>query len=244
MAPKLNVKIESLSYADIDACAEISRRDGYDMHRMARRGYLGNPERKTMVLVKAVDVDVGSIVGYGGCAFPNVKQASIPWIGPADAKPQEQGPKSEAGDKVTREPGQTLKPDAIERPHALEDKDMQYFQYKVIPAGEPCITVMGLAVAPAHQSPGVGSALLGNGNTIADRLRLTIWAHSSHQAVDAYGKAGFEPVRVLHLDLDEYEPRPLGDNEPVMGNKRSGKWGHYVIQYMKREPGEVNTETM
>ncbi|KAM3428334.1 hypothetical protein MY4824_008881 [Beauveria thailandica] len=126
MAPKLNVKIESLSYADIDACAEILRdtfaidprtivkqlgRDGYDMHRMARRGYLGNPERKTMVLVKAVDVDVGSIVGYGRFAFPNVKQASIPWIGPADAKPQEQGPKSEAGDKVTREPGQTLKPE-------------------------------------------------------------------------------------------------------------------------------------
>ncbi|OAA37064.1 Acyl-CoA N-acyltransferase [Beauveria brongniartii RCEF 3172] len=179
-----------------------------------------------MVFVKAVDVDVGSIVGYGGWVFPHVKQASIPWIGPADAKSQEQGPKTQAGGKVTQQPDFQREPDAIERLHALGDEDMQCFQYKVIPAGEPCMIVMGIAVAPAHQSRGVSAAL------------------SSGTAVDAYGKAGFEPVRVLHLDLDEYAPRPPRDNEPVMGKKGSGKWGHYVVQHMKREPREANAETM
>ncbi|KAM3502483.1 hypothetical protein MY10362_004827 [Beauveria mimosiformis] len=197
MAPKLNVKIESLNYADIDACADISRdsfaivphtiikqlgRHGYNMHGMARQGYLGNLERKNMVFVKAVDVDVGSIVGYGGWVFLH-----------------EQGPKTEAGDKVTQVPDFKREPDAIEPLHALEDEDMQYFQYKVIPAAEPCMIVMGIAVAPAHQSRGVGSALLGHGNAIADRLGIPIWVHSLERAVDAYGKAGFEPVRVLHL---------------------------------------------
>ncbi|KAM3505567.1 hypothetical protein MY11210_007904 [Beauveria gryllotalpidicola] len=203
MPPKLNVKIESLNYADIDACADISPdsfsidphtivkqlgRDGYDMHDMARR-------------------------------------TLIPWIGPADAKPQEQGTEAKAGDKVTQQLDFKREPDAIERLHTLEDEDMQYFQYK---------------------SRGVGSALLGHGNAIADRLGLPIWVHSSHQAVNAHGKGGFEPVRVLHLDLDETStrPRPPRDDEPVMGKKGSGKWGHYVIQYMKREPREFNEETM
>ncbi|KAJ3473704.1 hypothetical protein NLG97_g10172 [Lecanicillium saksenae] len=63
MAAKSSIAIEPLNYADIDACAAISRdsfavdphtivkqlgRDGYDMHAMARRGYLANLERKDM----------------------------------------------------------------------------------------------------------------------------------------------------------------------------------------------------
>ncbi|KAF1738736.1 hypothetical protein CRV24_000664 [Beauveria bassiana] len=206
-------------------------RDEYGMHSITRRGYLGNLERKNMVFVKAVDVDVGNI-------------ALIPWTGLADAKPQEQATETEAGDKVTQEPDSKKEPDAIQRLHALADEDMQFFQYKLIPAGEPCMIALGLAVAPAHQSRGVGSALLGHGNAIADHLGLPIWVHSSHQAVDAYEKAKVEPIRVLHLDLDEYAPRSPRDDEPVMSTKGSGKWGHYVIQYMKREPREVNEETM
>ncbi|KAM3527394.1 hypothetical protein MY4038_006377 [Beauveria bassiana] len=244
MAPKLNVKIQPLNYADMAACADISRRDGYDMHSITRREYLGNLERKNMVFVKAVDVDVGNIVGYGGWVFPHVKQALIPWTGLADAKLQEQATETEAGDKVTQEPDSKREPDAIQRLHALEDEDMQYFQHKLIPAGEPCMIALGLAVAPAPRSRGVGSALLGHGNAIADHLGLPIWVHSSHQAVDAYEKAQVEPIRVLHLDLDEYAPRSPRDDEPVMSTKGSGKWGHYVIQYMKREPREVNEETM
>ncbi|KAM0740052.1 hypothetical protein ACQRIT_005236 [Beauveria bassiana] len=156
MTPKLNVKIQPLNYADMAACADISRRDGYDMHSITRREYLGNLERKNLVFVKAVDVDVGNIVGYGGWIFPRVKQALIPWT---DSKRE---------------------PDAIQRLHALEDEDMQYFQHKLIPAGEPCMIALGLAVAPAPRSRGVGSALLGHGNAIADHLGLPIWVHSSH----------------------------------------------------------------
>ncbi|KAM3519237.1 hypothetical protein NHJ13051_007631 [Beauveria bassiana] len=106
-------------------------RDGYDMHSITRREYLGNLERKNMVFVKAVDVDVGHIVGYGGWVFPHVKQALIPWTGLADAKLQEQATETEAGDKVTQEPDSKREPDAIQRLHALEDEDMQYFQHKL-----------------------------------------------------------------------------------------------------------------
>lgn len=248
MAPKLNVTIAPLNYADIDACASISRdsfaidphtvvkqlgRDGYDMYAMARRGYLGNLERQNMVFVKAVDVDTGVLVGYGGWVFPHVKRELVPWTEPADAKPEQ----AQEEDKTAQAPETKREPDSIDRLHAMEDEDMQYFQHKLIPANEPCMIVMGLAVAPAHQSRGVGRALLQHGNAIADRLRLPIWVHSSHQAVEAYGKGGFEPVRVLDVDLDEYAPRPPRDDEPVMGDgaQGSGKWGHYIIKYMKRE---------
>ncbi|KAM3505580.1 hypothetical protein MY11210_007917 [Beauveria gryllotalpidicola] len=147
MPPKLNVKIESLNYADIDACADISP-DSFsiDPHTIVKQ-----LERKNIVFIKAVDLDAGSIISYEGWVFPHVKQTLIPWIGPADAKPQEQGTEAKAGDKVTQQLDFKREPDAIERLHTLEDEDMQYFQYKVISAGEPCMIVMGLAVAPAHQ---------------------------------------------------------------------------------------------
>ncbi|XWX00880.1 hypothetical protein V2A60_008903 [Cordyceps javanica] len=249
LLPKLNIAISPLNYADIDACAGISRdsfaidphtivkqlgRDGYDMHAMARRGYLANLARRDMVFVKAVDADTGAVVGYGGWVFPHVRPDLVPWTGPADAKPQEEE-EEEEGEKEEG-PGPKRQPDAIDRLHALEDEDMRYFQRTLIPAGEPCMIVMGLAVAPAHQSRGVGGALLRHGNAVADRLGLPVWVHSSHQAVEAYRKGGFEPVRVLDVDLDEYAPRPPRDDEPVMGDRGSGAWGHYVIQYMKREP--------
>lgn len=247
MAP-LNVTIEPLNYADINACADISRdafavdphtlvkqlgRDGYDMHAMARRGYLSNLSRKNMVFVKAVDVDTRKVVGYGGWVFPHVKAELVPYVGPSDAKPdeeQEEERKEEKQEKPKREP------DAIDRLHAIEDEDMQFFQHKLIPAGEPCMIVMGLGVAPALQSRGIGRALLNYGNAIADKLGVPIWVHSSHQAVGAYGSGGFVSVRKLDVDLDEYAPRSPKEGEPVMGERGSGKWGHYVIEYMKREP--------
>lgn len=247
MAHKLNIAITPLNYADINACANISRdsfamdphtivkqlgRDGYDMYAMARRGYISNLERKNMVFVKAVDINTGAIVGYGGWIFKNFQQDLVPWIQPADAKPEEEQEKN----KVPKEPEAEREPDSIDRLHAMEDEDMQYFLHKLIPVSDPCMIVMGVAVAPAHQSRGVGSALLQHGNAIADRRGLPIWVHSSHQAVEAYGKSGFEPVRTLDVDLDEYAPRPPRDDEPVMGEKGSGKWGHYVIKYMRREP--------
>ncbi|KAJ6779435.1 hypothetical protein PWT90_10267 [Aphanocladium album] len=250
MAAKLSITIKPLNYGDIDACANISRdsfavdphtivkqlgRDGYDMHAMARRGYLANLERKNMIFVKAVDENTGAVVGYGGWVFPHVKQELVPWIGPSDAKPPSEPKETDTGAK-TEKPSEDREPDSIDRLHAMEDEDMQYFQHKLIPANEPCMIIMGLAVAPAHQSKGVGRVLISHGNAIADSLGLPIWVHSSHQAVEAYGKGGFEPVRMLDIDLDEYAPRPPKDDEPVMGDKGGGKWGHYVIKYMKREP--------
>lgn len=245
---KLDVAIQGLNYADIDACARIASdsfavdphtivkqlgRDGYSMYDISRSGWLGGLEHKNFVYVKAVDVESGQVVGYMGWVFPHVQQDLIPWTGPTDTKPEEK-PQDETTEKA--EPETTKEPDSIDRLHAMEDEDMQYWQDNIIPAKQPCMVVLGLGVAPAFQSRGVGTALLRHGNAIADRLGVPTWVHSSHQAVEAYGKAGFEPVRVLDVDLDEYAPRPPTDDEPVMGEKGSGKWGHYVIKYMRREP--------
>lgn len=256
MAPKLDVVVENLNYADIDACAQISKdsfavdphtivkelgRDGYDMYAMARDGYLRNLERDIFVFVKAVDTATRQVVGYCGWVFPHVDKALIPWTGPSDAKPEakEEGKKQETTeDDQDKEPDTKREPDAIDRLHKLEDEDMQYWQKNITPKG-PHMIIMGLGVAPAHQGRGVGSALLRYGNAIADKLGLSISVHSSHQAVDAYAKAGFVTTRKLDVDLDEYAPRPPKDDEPVMGDKGTGKWGHYVIQYMKREPAKA-----
>ncbi|OAQ98682.1 hypothetical protein LLEC1_07809 [Akanthomyces lecanii] len=105
----------------------------------------------------------------------------------------------------------------------MEDEDMQCFQHKLIPVNEPCMIVVGVAVAPGHQSCGVGSALLQHGNAIADRPSLPIWVLSSHQAVEAYGKGGFEAARTLDVDLDEYAPRPARDDEPGIGDRGRGR---------------------
>lgn len=125
---------------------------------------------------------------------------------------------------------------SIDRLHALEDADMQFWLSDLVPSDTPCIFVIGLTVSPSHQSRGVGSALLRYGNAIADDLGLPIWVHSSHQAYEAYTIFGFETTRELDIDLDEYAPRGPTEGEEVMGKKGSGKWGRYVIRYMRRIP--------
>lgn len=162
----------------------------------------------------------------------------VPWNGPSDGKSQG----SDAVEVITEtaEDGQEDGSDkgeqsSIDRLHALEDADIQEWVTKQIPPGQ-CIFINSLNVSPSYQSSGVGSTLLQYGNAIADRLRSSIWVHSSHQAFKAYQKAGFEVRRTPDLDLDEYTPRPPQNDEEVMEEKDSGKWGRYIIRYMERIP--------
>lgn len=124
---------------------------------------------------------------------------------------------------------------SINRLHALEDADIQEWVVKQIPPGQ-CIFINSLNVSPSYQSRGVGSTLLQYDKAITDRLCLFTWVHSSHQAFKAYQKAGFEVRRTLDLDLDEYAPTPPQNDEEVMGEKGSGKWGRYIIRYMEGIP--------
>lgn len=242
----INVSIEPLNYADIEACAQIAAdsfavdphtivkqlgRDGYDMAEIFRNIFLTNLERKTVIHVKAVDQDTGKIVGHGGWAFRGADPATIPWKAPSDAKPAME----EKATKPQEEPKPASKEEnggRIDELHALEDADMQHWMKEMIPSTAPCIFIAGLQVAPEYQSKGVGSALIKHGNSIADQVGLPVYVHSSDQAWKAYAKFGFTTMKELDIDLDKYAPRPPRDDEPVMGEK--GKWGHYAIRYMVR----------
>lgn len=216
------------------------------MYTISRSDFLNTLHRKTCIYVKAVDDETGEIVGHAGWSFRGLDPELIPWVGPGDAKPEaeEQAEGQEKNDEPKgedRKDDRNAEENSIDRLHALEDADMQYWLSNLVPTDTPCMFVRGLIVSPQYQSRGVGSALMRHGNAIADNLGLTVWVHSSHQAYEAYKKFGFETMRELDLDLDEYAPRAPREGEEVMGDKGSRKWGRYVIRYMKRLPREGGT---
>lgn len=252
------IRIEPLQYADIPACAQITShafsvdphtivkqlgRKPFDMYEIAQSDFLNTLYRRNYVYVKAVDSESGKIVGHAGWSFRGLDHDLVPWNGPSDEKPEPEAPKVDS-DKIaedeTKADADDVKKinDSIDRLHAIEDADMQYWIKELLPSDMPCVLVQGLIVSPSHQSRGVGSALLQHGNAMADKLNLPVCVHSSHQAYTAYKKTGFGTVRELDIDLDEYAPRTPLDNEEVMGEKGCGKWGRYIIRYMRRKPAD------
>ncbi|KAI1806813.1 acyl-CoA N-acyltransferase [Daldinia bambusicola] len=242
----ISVSIQPLNYADISACARITSsafsvdphtivkqlgRKPFDMYDMSYSSFLDTLHKKTCIYVKAVDEETGDIVGHAGWSFRGLDPALVPWNGPEDTKPMEgdreqwqgrnDGLKTEDEQKDIEERTEN----SIDRLHALEDADMQCWVSNIVPSDTPCIFIVGLIVSPSHQSRGVGSALIQHGNSIADNLGFSVWVHSSHQAYEAYKKFGFEVTRELDIDLDEYAPRGPTEEEHVMGEKGSGKWG-------------------
>ncbi|KAI1771014.1 acyl-CoA N-acyltransferase [Hypoxylon cercidicola] len=242
---RISVSIQPLHYADIPACARITSsafsvdphtivkglgREPFDMYTISRSGFFNTLDRKNYIYVKAVDDETGEIVGHAGWSFRGLDPGLIPWVGPGDTKPmaEEREKGQEKGeipkDENKKDDGEVGK-DSIDRLHALEDADMQYWLSNLVSADMPCVIIIGLIVSPSYQSRGVGSALIQHGNHIADDLGLSVWVHSSHQAYEAYKKYGFEAVRELDINLDEYAPRGPEDGEEVMGEKGSGSWG-------------------
>ncbi|KND89977.1 hypothetical protein TOPH_05302 [Tolypocladium ophioglossoides CBS 100239] len=239
---RISVSIQPLNYADIPACAQITSsafsvdphtivkqlgRKPYDMYTIFRSNFLATLHQKTHIYVKAVDEETGEIVGHSGWAFRGVDEGVIPWRGPGDEKPveAEQGKNDESENEDNKDGGERKEEDSIDRLHALEDADMQHWVSVLIPRDTPCMFIAGLVVSPSHQSRGVGGALIRHGNTIADSLGLFVWVHSSHQAWEAYTKFGFEVMRELDINLDEYAPREPREGEEVIGEKGSGRWG-------------------
>ncbi|KAI1746209.1 acyl-CoA N-acyltransferase [Xylaria scruposa] len=249
----ISVSIQPLNYADIPACARITSSafavdphtvvkqlgpESFDMYKISSSGFMSTLSNKSYVYVKAVDDETGEIVGHAGWKFRDVNEELVPWCGPSDEKPrkEERVIKMEMGNDKKKEDEARKGENSIDRLHALEGRDMNYWLSSIVPPNIPCIFIVGLVVSPSHQSRGVGSALLRYGNDIADKLGLCTWVHSSHQAYEAYKKFGLEAVRELEVDLDEYAPRGPREGEPVMGDKGRGGWGKYVIRYMKRIP--------
>ncbi|KAI0155017.1 acyl-CoA N-acyltransferase [Xylariaceae sp. FL1272] len=255
ISKSITVRIEPFQYADIPACARITShafsidpytivkqlgQKPFDMYDIAQSDFLNTLHRRNYVYVKAVDSESGEIVGHAGWSFRGLpNQDLVPWNGPSDEKPETEVAKTEsdnAAEHTDAEPeGGHKENSSIDRLHAIEDADMQYWIKDLLPSDMPCVLVQGLIVSPSHQSRGVGSALLQYGNAMADGLGLPVWVHSSHQAYEVYRKAGFKTVRELDIDLDEYAPRAPREDEDVMGEKGCGKWGRYVIRYMRRK---------
>jgi GNAT superfamily N-acetyltransferase len=247
----LSVSIKPMDYADIPVCSRYTAdafaadphtlvkqlgRAPFDMYAITTQGFLAGLEKKTQLHVKAVDDETGETVGHASWILRGIKEGEAAWIGPSDMKPA-----AEARSETEARPAAAAQKEehhdsAIDRLHALEDASMRDWLQNGIPADTPCMIVLGLAVAPTHQSRGVGSALLRHGNALADALGVSIWVHSSHQACAAYQKAGFAITNELAVDLDEYAPRPPKPGEAVMGDKGRDIWGRYVIKYMQRRP--------
>ncbi|KAI0188397.1 hypothetical protein F4808DRAFT_307004 [Astrocystis sublimbata] len=241
---RMSVSIQPLDTPDIPACARLSAaaftsdphtivkqlgRQPYDMFTIARSDLEENHKRQNFVCVKGVD-DQGGIVGHASWVFSGGGQRRAPSRGTDTGSGNGEPPAVAAAEEA----------DPIERLHALEEADTQYWLQNLVPLDTPCMFVVGLAVSPSHEGKGIGTALLRHGNAIADAHRLSIWAHSSHQAYAAYSKAGFETRRELRIDLDNYAPRPPHDGEATMtGSSQddAGRWGQYVIRYMERMPG-------
>jgi GNAT superfamily N-acetyltransferase len=258
---QLPVVVSPLQYADIHACARITAAafstdrhtivkqlggKPFDMYDISRDGFLATLHRKNYIYVKAVDTS-GNIVGHAGWGFRGVDEAKIPSEGQRD------GPESckEKGESLDFDELSATNPESevregkgknsIDSLHALEDADMQHAMTSLMPSGTSCMYFIGLIVAPEHQSQGVGSELIEFGNAIADRLGIFTWVHSSDQAWRAYARFGFEVVKELTVDLDEYAPSAPGRRwADRLVSTAEGvtveNWGRYTIRYMKRLP--------
>lgn len=120
--------------------------------------------------------------------------------------------------------------DPIKRLEDYINADMNAWMEEVMPEGTRCIYIIDISVAPNHQGRGVGKRLLRWGMRFCDERGVFAWVHSSQGAWKMYEKSGFQIIRELDVDMDEYAPVPPPNEGP------GAKWGHCVFRYMKYFP--------
>jgi len=129
--------------------------------------------------------------------------------------------------------------DPIARLEALTDADMDDFMSSIMPAGTRCLYIMSIVVSPAHQGRGVGTALIQHGTRRADQEGVFAWVHASEAGAGMFERQGFEEVRRLRVDLDEYcGGRRVPEGVDKQGDKETG-WGDYTFRYMVRKPRDA-----
>jgi len=94
--------------------------------------------------------------------------------------------------------------DPIGRLEALTDADMHDFMAQIMPEGTRCSYIMSIVISPRHQGRGVGTALIQHGTRRADEECVFAWVHASEVGAGMFEKQGFEEVRRLAVDLDEF----------------------------------------
>lgn len=219
----------------------------YDMKEVVADSLPGLLQNPRAFAIKVVDPSTGEIMGYCNWGFRGFDPQDLPKLEgkpralekptvTQDGKDKQQaeeprkdkahdGPTSNHVDPET---------DPIARLQALTGADMEAWMEEAMPEGTKCLYIVGLSVSPKYQGRGVGSALLRWGLGICDAEGVFAWVHSSEPAWKMYEKSGFQTIRTLDVDLDEYAPGPPPPNEGP-----DAKWGHYVFRYMKYYPREM-----
>jgi GNAT superfamily N-acetyltransferase len=200
------------------------------------------------VYLKAVQNGLGEVLGSLHFVFYGFKDHQLPslpergnlneietHIRELETQDAKAEPESEETKKKETDPEKRRINDAIDRFEAMESADFRLWQSVIMPSdsGCRCLIIAGFFVATSYQGKGIGSALLRYATEMADEHGVFMWVHSSEAAWRAYEKAGFAIVRMLEVDLDEWAP---------VSPPEGGKWGRYVIRYMKRDARVVNTQ--
>ncbi|PNY25203.1 GCN5-related N-acetyltransferase (GNAT) domain protein [Tolypocladium capitatum] len=252
---KSSFDIQALTLGDVPAAARLSAdafetdrqtemkgsgKEPYDLNKHwleSLPSLLRNPR---IVILKVVDEASGDeasgdVMGYCIWGFRGFQPEEMPVVEgrshpPADASPAKPKDKQESSADPEPKPEPEPETDPIKRLEARTSADMQAWMAEAMPEGTRCIFVVGLSVSPKYQGRGVGSALLRWGTRFCDDNGVFAWVQSSEPAWRMYGKSGFQVIRALDMDLDEYAPMPPPNEGP------GAKWGHYVFRYMKYLP--------
>lgn len=257
--PAQGMRIERLQLEDIPAVATLAGQafesdrqtqmkalgdeDPFDMEKYTIESMPGHLVSRTCHVIKAVNEETGEIMGVCNWGIKGFVPKTMPFfeerVAEAETKAKEETA-AVAELAAVEKPKEEIKPvedeppkeetDPIKRLVALTNGDMNAWMSKVMPPGTKCLFIIGLTVAPKFQGRGVGSALLRWGTRICDENNVFAWVHSSDPAWGMYQKSGFEVIRSLDVDLDEYAPCPPPGEGP------DAKWGHYVFRYMKYFP--------
>jgi GNAT superfamily N-acetyltransferase len=233
----LDITLQSVTYTNISILSQIAAdsfltdrhtqvkqlgRHPYDMSAVMKSDLVQSLASERCLYMKAVDRNTGQILGYCGWGFRlddyGVISRSDPGTPPNESIVRHGGVDEEESSEEK---------DIIDELCDLEDADMKHWVQILMPEGTQCMYIRGLYVKPEVHRKNVGTTLMNWGLEVADQLGLFTWVHSSEGASRFYTKHGFEVIGELDIDLDAWAPRssPLEDG---------GKWGHYVLRYMKR----------
>ncbi|PHH83368.1 hypothetical protein CDD83_3001 [Cordyceps sp. RAO-2017] len=246
-----NFTIRAVQLEDVPAIAQLSAdafetdrqtqlkglgKEPYDMRAETLRSLPELLRNRRCVVLKAVETQSGEIMGYCTWGFRGLERGEMPIPdggSETEAPAQPPRPVSDESAESPVQPQQGPPPpesDPVKRLEARTGADLQAWMAEVMPDKTRCLFVVGLSVSPRQQSRGVGSALLRWGTRVCDDRDAFAWVHSSEPAWGMYQKSGFETVRSLDIDLDEYAPAPPPGEGP------DARWGHYVFRYMKYLP--------
>ena len=240
-----SLKIQPLTLEDVPAAAQLSAdafetdrqtvmkglgKEPFDMKQYSLESLPDLLKNPKCVILKVVNDASGEIMGVCNWGFRGYEPEHMPVVEGRTQPPAKPKAKQEPPNNADSIPEPQPETDPIKRLQALEGADLDAWMTEVMPEGTQCIFVVGLSVSPRYQGRGVGSALLRWGTNFCDDRGVFAWVHSSEPAWKMYEKSGFQVVRALDVDLDEYAPMPPPNEGP------DAKWGHYVLRYMKYFP--------